>query len=103
MSEAKRTIPPELARMLVGDDSALVGAGKMAFCEHEGKTLFGGVVRPNISDPSYGDWEMSVGTLIWVPCDIYVPANPDGMGWELSDIIQGGFDPKYWTEDNSNE
>ena len=93
----ERTISPELARMLVGDDDALVGAGKIVFSEHEGKTLFGGLAKPNISDPSYGDWKMSVGTLIWVPCEIYIPSNPDGMGWDLSDIItQGGLEPNYW-------
>jgi len=91
------TMPPALVQMLIGDPDVLVGAGKMVFCEHEGKTLFGGVVKPNIGNPEYGGWKMATGTLIWVPCEVYIENKDIFGGWELSDIItQGGLDPKYW-------
>lgn len=93
----KETVSPEMARLLVGDESAMVGSGKIVFCEQAEKTLFGGVVLPNISKITDGNWHMSVGTLIWVPLRNYVWA--DGIcRWSIEDLICRGLTEQNWSE-----
>lgn len=90
---SERTISPTIARELVGNDNALVGPAKFLWCEHDNKTLFAGVTSGNISKEK--NWNMSVGTLIWVPCQDFIWA--DGLcGWEVSDLLRMGLHPKFW-------
>ena len=90
----KFTIAPEIAKQLVGDDKALVGAAKFIWCEHENKTLFGGITKGNISQEK-SNWNLSVGTLIWVPCKNFTWKN--GLcGWSVEDLLREGLHPRYW-------
>ena len=89
-----RTISPELARQLIGNDKALVGAAKFIWCERKGKTMFGGVTLGNISEDNT-NWNMSVGTLIWVPCRDFV-WNQGECGWSIEDLLREGLRPDYW-------
>ena len=89
----QHTIAPEFARELVGAPDALVGAAKFLWTEHEGKTLFAGVTQGNLTQE--GNWNLSVGTLIWVPCQDFVWA--DGLcGWSVEDLIVSGLHPRNW-------
>ncbi|HEC62441.1 MAG TPA: hypothetical protein ENI27_09370 [bacterium] len=93
----ERTISPAIAKMTHGD-KALCGASRMVFCEHEGKTLFGGIAAPNISKETDGNWHMAVGSLIFVPLKTLVWAQ-DECGWSLEDFITGdGLQAYNWKE-----
>ncbi len=88
-----RTIPPEIAKQLVGDDNALTGVAKFIWCEHKDKTLFAGITKGNLTKES--NWNLSVGTLIWVPCQDFVWEN--GLcGWSIEDLLRDGLNPKFW-------
>ena len=90
----ERTITPIIAKELVGDNDALVGAGKLVWCEHKDKTLFGGATKGNISNLK-SNWNMSVGTLIWVPCQFY-EWDKGLCGWSIEDLLRDGLRPEYW-------
>lgn len=92
----ENTIPPAIARLLVGEEDAMSGSGKMLYCEHGEKTLFGGLVKPNLSKPGES-WKMSIGTLIWVPCQNYVWKD-DICGWLMEDLLRDGLDMKHWNK-----
>ena len=87
------TIAPEIARELVGDPNALTAAAKFIWCEHKGKTLFAGLTKGNLTQE--GNWNLSLGTLIWVPCQDFVWA--DGLcGWTVEDLLRSGLHPNNW-------
>ena len=89
----QRTIPSELAKELVGAPDALTGPAKFLWSEHKGKTLFAGITKGNLTKEP--NWNLSVGTLIWVPCQDYVWH--DGLcGWTIEDLIRDGLHPRYW-------
>ena len=93
----ENTISPEIGRQLVGDDDALVSAAKLIRCEHDGKTLFGGLTKGNLTKDK--DWTLSIGTLIWVPCKDF-GWEQDMCGWTIEDLLRDGLHPKYWKPKN---
>lgn len=93
---SKRTINPEIARMTFGKET-LCGTSKMVFCEHDGKTLYGGVAIPNLTKTKH--WNMAVGSLIFVPLKTFVWAEGDGLcGWSIEDLIEHGLAQENWKE-----
>ena len=92
-----RTIHPKLAKLQFGDNT-LCGASKMVFCEHDKKTLFGGVAVPNISKETDEEWHMAIGSLIFVPLKTYNWKEDMYCGWTIEDIIHSGLDSEYWEE-----
>lgn len=98
----KDFIQPNIAKELVGDNDAVVGAVKFLSCEHKDKTLFGGLSNRNMGDISKDDggWHMAVGTLIFIPCKKFVWDNETHgkCGWSIEDLLRQGLHPKFWKE-----
>lgn len=91
-----RTMAPELVRMALGADDALVGAGKIVFCDHDKNSIYGGVSLDKLDGS--GNWEMAMGTMIFVPIRRFV-ALPSVGGWDLCDILtDGGLHPEHWKD-----
>lgn len=91
---AETTINPIIARMTFGEKT-LCGTSKMVFCEHDGKTLYGGLATPNLTKTK--NWHMAVGSLIFVPLKTFVWAN--GLcGWTIEDLISHGLAQYNWKE-----
>jgi hypothetical protein len=81
------TIPPEVARFLVGDQDALVGGAKMVFSSWpDGKTIFGGGALDRWGD---GKWQMAAGTLIFVPFRFF-RAKPRLTGYRIDQLLVDG-------------
>ncbi len=93
----KDFIAPNIAKQLVCDDDAIVGAVKFLSCEHKDKTLFAGVSHGNMGDVSDKDWNMAVGTLIFVPCKKF-KWHKGMCGWTIEDLIREGLHPRFWKE-----
>lgn len=93
---AEVAIRPEIARMMVGCDDAIVGRAKMVYCDHKEQSLFGGVSLDAMLNREHGTWQMAVGTLIFVPVQILI-AGPLVRGCRLQDLVTGnGLDMKNW-------
>jgi hypothetical protein len=93
----ERTITPFIAKMTFGEKT-LCGASKMVFCEHPGRTVFGGIAMPNISSITDGNWHMGVGSLIFVPQKIL--SWKDGLcGWSIEDLMREGLTVENWKEE----
>jgi hypothetical protein len=96
MKNSDRTISSFVAKMTFGERT-LCGNSKMVFCEHPGRTLFGGVGMPNISNIADGNWHMAIGSLIFVP--LRVLSWKKGIcGWKLEDLLREGLVPELWKE-----
>ncbi len=96
-----RLISPEVAKLLVGNDDALVGTGKIIHCNHGDKSLVGGILREQLGDVTNQDWELTIGTLIVIPCQTF--RWTDGKcGWTMQDILTQGMDvDRFWAPQSS--
>lgn len=92
----ERTMGIEMARMLVGDPDAIVGSAKMIFCDHEDSSIFGGISLDLLSK-EHKNWEMAVGTLIFVPIKRFISID-DNCGWSIEDHLAHGMEMRYWEE-----
>jgi len=86
----KTTIPPAMAKMILGDE-VLVGPGKIVFTDN----LYGGV---SLEDIGGDNWEMATGTMIFVPIQRFKWKERSTCGWDLSDLVTEGLNNKYWKE-----
>lgn len=94
---SKTTIPPAIARMLVGDDNAMAGCGKLVFSGNKDRAIFGGVVHPGIGDTSDGGWQMSIGSFIWVPLAMY--KNKKHLhGYRIDQLLTGYLGEEHWVK-----
>lgn len=99
----KNPIGTEMARMLVGDESAVAGQGRIVLCGHPpvkgvARTLIGGWILADLSTNHDNQWEMMEGSFIFVPRRRF--ADYVFSGSCLDDIIcdSEGMLPKNWKE-----
>jgi len=100
----KNVTPPWIAKQMVGNENALSGIGKLIFTNSTEGTLFGGIVRPSMSKDitniDGNEWNMTVGTFIWLPAKYYILKHESKAMCTLEQLLMGGLNNKEWKENN---